>query len=262
MSTTDLRKQRRPRIAALAVLLSFACARTAAPTHAPDPLAQPAAAEGVATTPEAPAPEPQVNAKINDPWRSDRIDPLVGRLESESREVWTQRERIIEAVAARPGMVVADIGAGSGFLTLMLAKAVGQGGKVHALDINRKLLARIDAQAKSAGLANVETMLTPEDGTPLAPNSVDLVFMCDAYHHFQSPRATMRSIRAALRPGGELVLVDLERIPGVTSADMLEHVRAGKEVFTREIEGDGFALVREHELAELQENYVLRFRKL
>ena len=71
----------------------------------------------------------------------------------------------------------------------------------------------------------------------------------------------MRSIRAALRPGGELVLVELERIPGKTSKDMLDHVRAGKEVFLAELLADGFELVREETVPELAENYVLRLRK-
>lgn len=235
------------RISALSLFLLLACAAPAVPATR-----SPAAAD---------AREASVKPGINDAWKSDDIAPLVGRLESESREIWTHRERIIQVVAARPGMIVADIGAGSGFLTLLLAQAVGPGGKVHALDINGNLLARIDAQARAAGLANVETMLTPEDTTPLAPGSVDLVLMCDAYHHFEYPRSTMRSIRAALRPGGELVLIDFERIPGTTEPAMLEHVRAGKDVFRQELLDDGFELVGEHRVEELRENYVLRFRK-
>lgn len=238
----------------LALALSFGCAPRAAPAASCAPEA--------ATCEQSPAVETSVKPGINDAWRSGRTSRLVGRLESESREVWVQRARIVEVVDARPGMVIADIGAGSGFLTLMLARAVGPGGKVYALDINDKLLTRIAGRARAERLANVVTMVTPERATPLAPESVDLVFMCDAYHHFEYPRAMMRSIRAALRPGGELVLVDLERIPGVTSPAMLSHVRAAREVFQREIEGDGFALVRVHEVPELQENYVLRFRKL
>jgi ubiquinone/menaquinone biosynthesis C-methylase UbiE len=207
------------------------------------------------------APEASVHPGINDDWRGRNTGRLVRRLESESREIWVQRQRIVEVVGARPGTVVADIGAGSGFLTLLLARAVGPAGKVIALDINGGLLANIEAQARAAGLRNVETMRTAEDRTPLAPGSVDLVFMCDAYHHFEYPRSTMRSIRAALRPGGEVVLVELERIPGKTSPWILDHVRAGKEVFLAELVADGFELVREEDVPELTENYVLRLRK-
>lgn len=240
---------RRLNLPALSALLLLACARPPAPVAPPAP-----------DTAQS-APEQSVRPGINDSWRGDRIDRMVRRLESESREIWTQRDRIIEVVAARPGMVVADIGAGTGFLTLLLARAVGPGGQVYALDINPTLLANIDLRATETGLGNIKTMRSAEDTTPLAPGSVDLVLMCDAYHHFEFPRSTMRSIHAALRPGGELVLIDLERIPGTTSPAMLEHVRAGKDVFFREILADGFELVTEHEVPELEENYILRFRK-
>ncbi|HEY8378115.1 MAG TPA: class I SAM-dependent methyltransferase [Nannocystis sp.] len=238
-------------------------AETEEPAAASERPPAPAAEESAtASASELVAVETSVKPGINDVWRSGRTASLVKRLESESREVWVQRERIVEVVGARPGMVIADIGAGSGFFTLMLARAVSPGGEVYALDINDALLARIARRARTEGLRNVHTVVTPERAIPLAPESVDLVFLCDAYHHFEYPRAMMRSIRAALRPGGELVLVELERIPGVTSPAMLRHVRAPREVFQREIESDGFVLVRAHEVPALKEHYVLRFRKL
>ncbi|WAS95326.1 class I SAM-dependent methyltransferase [Nannocystis punicea] len=249
----------------LSLLLLCACAAPVARAGASAPA-------GVASAPAAPAEapaaaaspaEPEVSVKpgINDDWRGRDTRRLVRRLQSESREIWVQRERVVEVVAAGPGTVVADIGAGSGFLTLMLARAVGPGGKVYALDINGGLLASIAADARAAGLHNVETLQTPEASTPLAAESVDLVFMCDAYHHFEYPRSMMRSIRDALRPGGQLVLVELERIPSKTSQWMLDHVRAGKDVFLKELLADGFELVREEAVPELKENYVLRLRK-
>lgn len=248
----------------LSLLLLGACAapvaRTGAPRPAPvtDPVPAPV---DPLTVPTADVSEVSVKPGINDDWRRRDTRRLVRRLQSESREIWVQRERVVDVVAARPGAVVADVGAGSGFLTLLLARAVGPGGKVYALDINGGLLDNIAAQARAAGLGNVETMVTPEDRTPLPPDSIDLLFMCDAYHHFEYPRTMMRSLRAALRPGGELVLVELERIPGKTSPAMLDHVRAGKDVFLAELLADGFELVREEEVAELTENYVLRLRK-
>ncbi|MDC0721431.1 class I SAM-dependent methyltransferase [Nannocystis bainbridge] len=251
---------------ALPLLLLCACAApvarggASAPTQAPEPVA---AAPTDLAVPAASPPPPEVNVNpgINDSWRGSDTRRLTRRLESESREIWVQRQRLVDAVAARPGAVIADVGAGSGFLTLLLARAVGPGGKVYALDINHGLLASIAADARAAGLHNVETLVTPEDRTPLAPDSVDLVFMCDAYHHFEYPRSMMRSLRAALRPGGELVLVELERIPGKTSQAMLDHVRAGKDVFLAELLADGFELVREEPVPELVENYVLRLRR-
>jgi len=205
--------------------------------------------------------EASVKPGINEPWRSRNVAPLIRRLESESREIWVQRDHIVQVVAPEPGMIIADIGAGSGFLTLMLAERVGPRGKIYAIDINPTLLDEIRKRAQTKGLNNVETVLAAEDSIPLAPNSIDVVFMCDAYHHFEYPKSTMRSLRAALRETGEIVMVDLERIPGKTDAHMLEHLRAGKDIFRREIIEAGFELVQEHDVPELIENYVLRFRK-
>lgn len=229
---------------------------------APDATAPPASTPTPAETSAAPPREQSVKPGINEAWKSDDIDPLVARLEAESREIFVHRERLVEVVKPRPGSVVADIGAGSGFLTLLLAEAVGPQGKVLAVDINRTMLDQVTKRAEAEKLGNVDTLLSPEDSTPLEPESVDLVFMCDAYHHFEYPRSTMASIHAALRPGGELVLVDFERIPGETKPRMLEHVRAGKAVFRQEILDAGFELVREHDVPQLEENYVLRFRKV
>jgi SAM-dependent methyltransferase len=93
----------------------------------------------------------------------------------------------------------------------------------------------------------------------LAPASIDLAFICDAYHHFEQPKAMLASIRRALRPGGTLIVVDFERIPGVSPDWILKHVRAGKEDFRAEIEAAGFGFVEEVKL--MRENYVLRFSR-
>lgn len=211
--------------------------------------------------PEQPADAPGADPSINTSWSSEDIDPLVARLERESREVYAHRKRVLQVVDPKPGQVVADIGAGSGFMTRLFAGRVGPDGRVVAVDINPVMLERLAKTAKKQGLNNVETRVSAQAEAPLQPDSVDLVFICDTYHHFESPSSTMRSIRAALRDDGQLVVVDFERIPGKTSKGMMEHVRAGKEVFLQEILDAGFELVTEHDVAELEENYVLRFRK-
>ena len=85
--------------------------------------------------------------------------------------------------------------------------------------------------------------------------------MCDTYHHFEYPHSTLASLHQAIRPGGSLVVIDFERIPGESRDWVLEHVRAGKDVFTREIEAAGFELVEQVAIEGLKENYVLRFRR-
>jgi len=87
------------------------------------------------------------------------------------------------------------------------------------------------------------------------------VFICDTYHHFEYPHHTMASIHAALGRNGEVVIVDFERIPGVSREWTLDHVRAGKQEVIAEMESFGFDLVEEVEVPGLSENYVVRFRK-
>jgi ubiquinone/menaquinone biosynthesis C-methylase UbiE len=212
-------------------------------------------------TAEELAAEASVKPGINDSWKSEEIGPLIARLEPESREVFTQRGLIASVVGPRPGSAVADVGAGSGFMAHLFSRIVGPEGKVYAVDINASLLEHIDRAARDKGLANLETVHCTEKSVELPPESVDIVFVCDTYHHFEYPKNTLSTIHRALRPGGQLVIIDFERIEGVSRDWILGHVRASKQVFTAEIEAAGFILTNEHDLEALEDNYILRFEK-
>lgn len=219
-------------------------------------------AAAVAAQQPAPAPEPAVPPRLNEPWKSANIDPLVRMLEAESREIYIHRELLAALVGAPAGAVVADVGAGSGFMVELFARDVGPTGKVYAVDINPTMLELVARRAREDGIANIITVLAEEDHTRLPPNSVDIVFICDTYHHFAYPEATMRSVWEALRPGGQLVVVEFHRIAGSSPDWVFEHVRAGEEEFTREIEGFGFALTNRHDMPQFfEQNYILRFRR-
>ncbi len=204
-----------------------------------------------------------VKPGINDPYRNPdlQVEEWTSRFEVESREVYASRAAIVEALNLEPGMAVADIGAGTGLFTRPLAERVGPDGTVYAVDIVPKFIEHIRARADAAGLDQVRTVLCLEDSVELPDDSVDLAFICDVYHHFEYPDASLASLHRAIRPGGTLVVIDFERIPGVSREWLLNHVRAGKEVFTAEIEAAGFELVEEVQVDGLEENYCLRFRK-
>ena len=212
-------------------------------------------------SPAAMAQEQSVKPGINDPWKSEDIDPLIGLLEGESREIYRERAHLAALVGPPAGGTIADVGAGSGFMAELFSDLVGPGGKVYAVDINPKLLERIAARATEQGRGNIETVLGTDTSIELPPNSVDIVFICDTYHHFEFPQRSLQSIHRALRPGGQIVLVDFRRIPGVSEEWMLNHVRAGEETFADEITAAGFQLVNDHDVSFLTDNYVLRFRK-
>lgn len=207
------------------------------------------------------AQEKSVKPGINETWKSSEIQPLVNTLESESREIYIERNKLADLIALRPGMAVADVGAGSGFMVEEFARRVGAGGKVYAVDINGKLLERIAQNARQHNLSQIETVLTHEDSLDLAATSADLIFVCDTYHHFEYPQKSLAGIHHALRPGGELIIVEFTREAGQSAGWVMEHVRAGQAEVTREIEAAGFTLVRREPAPFLTQNYVLRFRK-
>lgn len=179
--------------------------------------------------------------------------------ESEGREIFERRHAIVDALKVAPGMVVADVGAGTGVLSLLFAQRVGAGGTVIAQDVVPEFLRGIEARARREGLAQLITQLGAEKDARLPANAVDLVFTSDVYHHFEYPQAMLASLHRALRPGGRLIVIDYERIPGRTSPWVMDHVRADRETVITEVTAAGFELARSHDL--LRENYFLEFRR-
>ena len=190
-----------------------------------------------------------------------KVDDWITRFEVESREVFACRKQIAEALQMEPGHAVADIGAGTGLYMPIMAQAVGATGKVYAVDISPKFVTHLRKKAKDEKLEQVEVVLCLADNIQLRPNSLDRVFVCDTYHHFEYPQSTLKSIYDALRVGGRLIVVDFEKIPGQSRQWTLDHVRAGKDVFKREIEQAGFKFEREVAVEGFKENYLLRFVK-
>jgi SAM-dependent methyltransferase len=210
-----------------------------------------------------PAPEAPVRERLNDNFLAEDLDVsrYEGIFEGESREVFVQRERIAASLGPLVGRDVADVGAGTGLFTGLFSTAAGEHGRVYAVDISERFVEHVAQRSAQEGWTNVTAVLADERDCNLARASVDLVFVCDTYHHFTYPRTTLDSLRRALRRGGELWIVDFERIPGVSREWILGHVRAGKQDVIAEIEAAGFTLVAEVEIAGLEENYVLRFRR-
>lgn len=204
------------------------------------------------------AQEKSVKPGINKSFQDPDVESFLKRFEVESREVYANRKEVVKACKLKPGMVVADIGAGTGLYARLFAKQVGPKGKVFAVDIAKNFLEYIEKSAAKQGTKNITTVLCDQKSTKLKPNSVDVIFVCDTYHHFEFPYRTMESIRKALKPGGQLIVIDFHRIKGKSRKFIMGHVRAGQEVFTREIESCGFKQIEERKDL-LEENYFLRF---
>ena len=204
--------------------------------------------------------KPGINERFLDPNLD--VAEFVEIFESESREIYAHREDLANAIGLKPGWAVADVGAGTGPFLEPFARAVGSEGKVYAVDISPRFIDHLNELVRDRDLKQVQTVLCKEDSVELAPESIHAAFICDTYHHFEYPEATMASIHRALRPGGQEIVVDFHRIEGVSREWIFGHVRAGEEVFVAEIESCGFRLVESPDLEYLRENYFLRFEKI
>ena len=128
--------------------------------------------------------------------------------------VINERQPIATVLAfmdVKPGMVVGEIGAGTGRVTVWLADRVGPAGRIYANDIDAQALDHLKARCKREGLANVTTIIGAVDNPKLPPNSLDIAFMTNTYHHLEKPIELVRNILPSLKPGGRLVIVERDK---------------------------------------------------
>ena len=163
------------------------------------------------------AQDASVRPGVNDPFNNlstEELSRFVERFEREGREIFDLRKEIVDACQLRPAMTVADIGAGTGLFTRMIAPKVAE---LYAVDINQKFLDHITATCKADGVSNVKNVLCDQTSCGLKEGTIDVAFICDTYHHFEFPYKTMRSIRSSLKPDGIVVLVEFDRVEGKSS---------------------------------------------
>jgi len=200
--------------------------------------------------------DPEVNKNFVNPGL--KVDEWVSKFEVESREVYKFRKKIVAAAGIKKGEIVADIGAGTGLFTFLFSDAVGRQGRVIAVDISKAFLKHIEKQAKVRKRANVVVVQGGSDSPNLADASVDRIFVCDTYHHFENPSAMLAAMRRALKPSGELVLVEFIREEGKSSEWTLKHVRMSERDVVAEFDAAGFSIARRQDF--LKDNYILTFK--
>ena len=152
----------------------------------------------------------------------------------------------------KAGGRIVDLGAGSGYFTWRFAKAVGPEGKAIALEIESNLVEKLKSDASRKGLANYEARLVPTDDPQLAPGSVDVIFLCDTYHHINNRVQYFRKARQSLRQGGRLVILDMVR-----TAKNPDHSVVREEVI-EELQQAGYRLAKELDFL-LPRQYFLQF---
>ncbi|MGA0607903.1 class I SAM-dependent methyltransferase [Phenylobacterium sp. VNQ135] len=147
-----------------------------------------------------PAPDRPVAPAVTDTWSS-----------GPDRDAADESGQLIRGLQITPGMAVADIGAGSGYHTLRLSPAVGREGAVYAEDINEAYVAGLKREAERRGLANVKIVVgTPED-PKLPPGAVDRAILVHMYHEIANPYALLWNLAPALKPGGRVGVIDIDR---------------------------------------------------
>lgn len=180
--------------------------------------------------------------------------PWLTRPERETEE---EPDRALAAIGIAKGSTVADIGAGSGYMTWRMAALVGPSGKVYANDIQPKMLDLLRKNLQQRYLTNVETVLGAADDPKLPANALDLVLLVDVYHEFSEPQKMLRHIRESLKPDGRLVLLEYRgEDPSVPIRP--EHKMTVAQV-KAELEPEGYRLDRV--LETLPRQHILIFRK-
>lgn len=165
-----------------------------------------------------------------------------GWLERPEREDEEAPTKAIDALELKPGMVVADIGAGSGYYASRMARRVGPSGRVYATDIQQGMIDLLDRRIRSEGLANVTTVLGAMDDPKLPANSIDLAIMVDVYHELQQPQIFLQRLKAAFKPGARLVLLEFRKED--PKVPILEVHKMSVAEVKQELEAEGFVLDR------------------
>lgn len=140
--------------------------------------------------------------------RFEHADQWAAQFDDPSRDAWQEPERVVAAMHIAPGMTVADVGAATGYFEPHLSRAVGAGGKVLALDVEPDMVGHLRDRALREHLDNVEARQVATDDAGLAEASVDRVLIVDTWHHIANRTVYAARLAAALKPGGEVVVVD------------------------------------------------------
>jgi precorrin-6B methylase 2 len=252
---TMTRRQRASRRLAACTFAAFAACGVGAAFAQPAATAQPTTAERYRTIPGSPD-------GIGKQYMGREISAVMGWqgaawLERGEREREERTDLLLAALPLKPGMVVADIGAGTGYLSRRMAPAVSPGGKVWAVDVQPEMVKLLQAGATRSGLTNIDVQLAAVDDVKLPTASVDLAIMVDVYHELAYPYEVMASVMKALKPGGRMVFVEYKaedaRVP-IKPLHKMSEAQIKREAAV-------FALEWERTVSTLPWQHVVIFRK-
>lgn len=168
----------------------------------------------------------------------------IGALEDPKRDAYQKPEEVLMALGLKPGEVIADIGAGSGYFTFRLAHHVGDQGKVFAVDVSPDMIRFINRRTRELRATNVVSILADPDDPLLPDGSVNRFFFSDSWHHIENQTKYLSLMKKILRPGGEIVMIDFHKKELPVGPPM--QMKIARADLIKQMESNGFRLTKEH----------------
>jgi len=174
----------------------------------------------------------------------------IGALEDPQRDAYQKPHEVLTALNLKPGEVIADIGAGSGYFTFSIAHHLGPEGKVYAVDVSPDMILHLNRRIRDLKTTNVVSVLADPDDPLLPEQSVNRFFICDVWHHVESPSKYLGMIKKMLKPGGQVIMIDFHKKELPFGPPMA--MKIAREDLVKQMESNGFRLANEHSFLPYQ----------
>ena len=193
-----------------------------------------------------------------DQRRPADIKEYLEQLDRPERDQHQKPSRVVEALALKPGMALADLGSGSGYFTRRFVEAVTETGIVYAIDVEQEMLTYTKESLVHLHIPyTAEFILARPDSPKLPADSVDLIFICDTYHHLENRASYFLNVKSALKPGGRIAIIDFYHDDRSGPLGFPKHHLVPRETVVEEMTKAGYKLLREHTF--LPRQYFLEF---
>ena len=168
----------------------------------------------------------------------------IGALEDPKRDAYQKPQEVMGALGLKPGEVIADIGAGSGYFTFRLAHHVGHTGKIYAVDVSPNMILHINRHIRESKATNVVSILADPDDPLLPHASVNRFFFSNSWHHIENQTKYLSLMKKMLKPGGEIIMIDFHKKDLPVGPPM--EMKIAREDLIKQMESNGFRLTKEH----------------
>jgi ubiquinone/menaquinone biosynthesis C-methylase UbiE len=179
----------------------------------------------------------------------------IGALEDPKRDAYQKPQEVMTALGIKPGEVIADIGAGSGYFTFRLAHHVGDKGKVYAVDVSPEMILHINRRIRELKVSKVVSVLSDPDDPLLPDHSIDRFFFSESWHHIENHAKYLALTKRILKPAGQIVMIDFQKKDLPVGPPL--QMKIAREDVIKELESHGFRLTKEYTFLPYQ--YFLNF---